>query len=94
MAVRASNPELARVKSLVRGLLLVAVCLVGWSVVAFDNPPLPPYRGRLAWAAELAFALFGSAGIAFLWILAAAGVLLAARILWRHTPKTPQDRLF
>jgi hypothetical protein len=44
--------------------------------------------------AELAFALFGAAGIAFLWLLAAGGVILAARFLWRHTPKTPQDRLF
>lgn len=88
------NPELARTRSLVRGLVLVALAVTVTGIITWLSPSPPPYRGRLAWVGEAAYEIVGPAGPALLWLLGAAGLLLAARFIWRHTPKLPTDRLF
>jgi hypothetical protein len=88
------NPEVAGARALVRGLVLVASLVAVSGIVAWVSPSPPPYSGRLAWVGEAAYGLLGPAGPALLWLLGAVGLLLAARFIWRHTPKRPTDRLF
>jgi len=92
--MRASNPELARVKALVKGFLLIAACMLAAAFLTWRDPPLPPYEGRWSWVADLTYLALGGTGLALLWVAGAGLVLAAARFMWRHTPKTPQDRLF
>lgn len=75
----------------VRILVAVALLMLSIAVHELIVPSSPPFKGRLAWLGELAFNLAGSAGIAVLWLLTAGAILLVARFVWRHAPKSPSD---
>ena len=77
---------------LVRLLVLLAVIAVAIGAAEWLNPSPPPYRGRLAWVADVAFSPGGATGLALLWFVAGASLVVAARFVWRHTPRIPSDR--
>lgn len=77
---------------LVRLLVLLAAIAVAIGAAEWFNPSPPPYRGRLAWVADAAVSLGGAAGVALLWFVLGAALVVAARFVWRHTPKVPSDR--
>ncbi|MBK8525148.1 MAG: hypothetical protein IPL58_14600 [Betaproteobacteria bacterium] len=76
----------------VRLLAGLALLTVIGAVREWAEPSLPPFKGRLAWIAELAFALAGSYGIIVLWLFAAIALVLSAKFVWRHTPRVPTDK--
>lgn len=76
----------------VRLFVLLAPIAIAIGVAEWLNPSQPPYKGRLAWVANTSVALFGAPGLALLWFVLAVVLVLAARFVWRHTPKVPSDR--
>ncbi len=76
----------------VRVFVGLALLAIGSAVHEWFAPSSPPFKGRLAWFGESAFALAGSAGLVFLWLLLAVAMLVTARFVWRHTAKVPSDR--
>lgn len=73
--------------------VLAGLCVLAAASEVF-NPSSPPFKGRMAWVAELVFSAFGEWGLAALWLLQAAALSLTAMFVWRHTPKLPSDRWF
>lgn len=71
------------------GLAFLALC---GAALEWLTRSVPPFKGRWAWFVEVVFALTGPTGLIFLWVLLAIVLSLAARFVWRHTPKTPADR--
>lgn len=84
--------EISTARWVVRLLHLAALACFLVGLFAWLHPQTPPYRGRFAWAPELAFWLFGPLGPALMWAAAGATCSMLARALWRHTPKLPTDR--
>jgi hypothetical protein len=76
----------------VRLLVLLATVAVSIGAAEWLNPSSPPLRGKFAWAAEATHALLGTTGLALLWFVLGAALILVARFVWRHTPKVPADR--
>lgn len=74
--------------SLLAVLAGVVLCIAVHELIV---PSSPPFKGRLSWLGEMVFHLAGSPGLAFMWLLLAAALLLVARFVWRHTPKKPSD---
>jgi uncharacterized RDD family membrane protein YckC len=76
----------------VRFLAGLACAAIGGAVYRWFVPASPPFKGHLAWVAELTFALGGNAGLVFLWLAFAFAMLVLAKFAWRHAPRVPGDR--
>lgn len=76
----------------VRLLAGLSVLAIGGAVIEWLAPSAAPFRGRLAWIFEGAFALMGSTGLVILWLLLAVAFAATASFIWRHTAKVPTDR--
>ena len=76
-------------------VILAALAFSGAAIECLE-PSAPPSSGRgpLAWIVRTVFALTGSAGIVLLWLLLGVALAIVARFLWRHTAKSPADRVF
>ena len=77
---------------LVRALAMLSLTALGMAIYEHLTPSTPPFRWRLSWLAELAFAVAGSTGLFVLWLIAALALAVTARSIWRHTPQKPGDR--
>jgi hypothetical protein len=88
------HSEIRSVRWVVRILAILSVLAFSGAVVHYLQPSVPPFRGRLAWIVEAVFSLMGSAGMVLLWSLLGVALAASARFIWRHTAKTPADRLF
>jgi hypothetical protein len=77
---------MARATKLFVGLALVAVSL---GVAQYFNPPRPPFHGRYAFFKQALSEYFGAFGPSILWFALAVVLLVAARFVWRHSPKLP-----
>jgi hypothetical protein len=73
-------------------LLVVAFLALALAIDAWLNPlPLPRAR-PLRWIAAAAYERGGRAALSGLWGMVCGAALVAARMVWRHTPKIPTDR--
>lgn len=79
-------------RQFVRLLVLLVTVAVAIGAAEWLNPSSPPFKGKFAWVAEAALALLGATGLALLWFVLGAALILVARFVWRHTPKVPADR--
>lgn len=69
-----------------------AVVALGLAIDSWLHPlPLPTAR-PLRWIASAAYELGGRAALSGVWAVVCLAILMAARFVWRHTPKLPTDR--
>lgn len=76
----------------IRACLLVALLAFGVAVAEWNSPSLPPFHGRIAWLAELLFAVAGPHGQFLVCVAVVIAAVAAARSFWRHAPRVPGDR--
>jgi len=82
----------AETKWFVRLLVLLSILALFQAVDAGVHPASPPFQGRWRWFSEALFQIAGPAGLVAPWLVLAFGLALAARMVWRRTPKVPSDR--
>lgn len=88
------NRDIDASRHVVRLLILLAGVAGLMAVREGASPVRVPFNGRVARWADLLFGWTDFSGLMIFWLLVALLALGAARLIWRHTLKTPSDRLW
>ena len=84
--------ELQSSRRWVRGLFVVGLLLLAFSISLFLSPSSLSERARFL--GRITVWLLGPKGPALIPAVAAFLCFYAGRFIWRHTPKRPTDRLW
>jgi len=87
--------ELRTAQRTVRICVLLAIVFVALGINELSSEQTSAFgRGTGGMLREFLNTYFGVAGLCVFWIVPALGLLIFARSIWRHTPRTPNDRWY